>query len=191
MKKTSKHEEIFKTALELIAERGFHGVSMSLIAEKADVGTGTIYRYFKSKDDLITALHRNLEEKISAYISDGYAEDQPLKERYVHLVKKIMMYFITYPLHYRYMEQFFNSPYGVSLHRERLLQKSGNHDILTNVFVHGIQQHIVKDLPKAVLFSLTIGPIISLTRYHALGLAEIDDTLVGKITEACWDGVKR
>lgn len=164
---------------------------MSLIAEKAGVGAGTIYRYFQSKDDLIMTLHRELEEKISIFLRDGYTEDKPLKERFVYLVRKIIQYFIAHPLHFLYMEQYFNSPYGVSLHRERILGRSGNHDILMDIFVRGIQQRTLKDLPKAVLFSLTFGPIISLLRDHALGLVNLDDMLIEQVTEACWDGIKK
>lgn len=191
MEKLSKHDEIFKAALELIAERGFHGTSMSLIAEKAEVGAGTIYRYCKGKDDLITALHRELEESIRAYIYDDYSADKPLKERFVYLVTKIIRYFIENPLHFRYVEQYFNSPYGASLHRERLLGRSGNHGNLMNIFDQGIQQQTLKNLPRTVLFSLTIGPVISLVRNRASGVEELDDILIERFTEACWDGIKR
>jgi AcrR family transcriptional regulator len=62
MKNSDKRAEIIRAALELIAEHGFHGAPMAMIAEKAGVAAGTIYRYFESKDILITELHRELEE---------------------------------------------------------------------------------------------------------------------------------
>jgi hypothetical protein len=94
------------------------------------------------------------------------------------------------PLHFRYMEQYFNSPYGISLHRDRLLGKSGNHDILMDIFDQGIRQRVLKDFSKAVLFSLAFGPMISLMRDHILGFVVLNDTLIEQITEACWDGIK-
>jgi len=57
MKNSDKRAEIIRAALELIAEHGFHGAPMAMIAEKAGVAAGTIYRYFESKDVLITELH--------------------------------------------------------------------------------------------------------------------------------------
>ena len=65
MKTSDKRSDIMQAALELIAERGFHGAPMAEIAEKAGVAAGTIYRYFENKDVLITELHQELEEKIS------------------------------------------------------------------------------------------------------------------------------
>ena len=89
------------------------------------------------------------------------------------------------------MEQYFNSPYGISMHRDRLLGKSGNHDILMDIFEQGIEQQILKEFPKAVLFSLAFGPLILLMRDHILGFVILDDSLIEQITEACWDTIKR
>ncbi|PKN38280.1 MAG: TetR family transcriptional regulator [Deltaproteobacteria bacterium HGW-Deltaproteobacteria-2] len=190
MEKTDKHDDIVRASLELIAEHGFHGVPMSMIAKKAGVGAGTIYRYFKSKDALITELHQELEAKISASLRQGYSEDQPLKERFLYLIRELLRYFIAHPLHFRYMEQYFNSPYGISLHRDRLLGRSGNHDILMDIFAEGIEQQVLKELPKAALFSLAFGPLISLMRDHILGFVNLDENLIKQATEACWDGIR-
>ena len=47
-----KREAILQAALELFAERGFHGTSVPSVAERAGVGAGTIYRHFESKEAL-------------------------------------------------------------------------------------------------------------------------------------------
>jgi AcrR family transcriptional regulator len=191
MKSSDKRDEIMKAALELIAEHGFHGAPMAMIAEKAGVAAGTIYRCFESKDILITELHRELEEKISATLLEGYPVERPLRERFLYLIRELLRYFIAHPLHFRYMEQYFNSPYGISLHRDRLLGKSGNQDIVMEIFREGSSQQILKDLPLVVLFSLAFGPLISLIRDHTLGFICLEETLIQKISEACWDGIKR
>jgi AcrR family transcriptional regulator len=177
--------------LELIAEHGFHHAPMAEIAEKAGVAAGTIYRYFESKDVLISELHRELEDKIMAVLQEGYPSGRPLRERFLYLIRELLRYFITNPLHFRYMEQYFNSPYGISMHRDRLLGKSGNQDILMDIFEQGIEQQVLKEFPKAVLFSLAFGPLISLMRDHILGFIILDDPLIKQITEACWDAIKR
>ncbi|MCX5841805.1 MAG: TetR/AcrR family transcriptional regulator [Deltaproteobacteria bacterium] len=190
MKSSDKRDEIMKAALELIAEHGFRA-PMAKIAEKAGVGAGTIYRYFESKDVLITELHRELEEKISTTLLEGYPVERPLRERFLYLIRELLRYFIAHPLHFRYMEQYFNSPYGISLHRDRLLGKSGNQDIVMEIFREGSSQQILKDLPVVVLFSLAFGPMIFLMRDHIFSLIVLDEALIKQTTEACWDGIKR
>ena len=191
MKISDKRGDVMQAALELISERGFHGAPMAEIAEKAGVAAGTIYRYFESKDLLITELHRELEDKIMAVLQGGYPSGRPLRERFLYLIRELLRYFMTNPLHFRYMEQYFNSPYGISMHRDRLLGKSGNQDILMDIFEQGIEQQVLKELPKAVLFSLAFGPLISLMRDHILGFIILDDTMIKQIAEACWGAIKR
>jgi hypothetical protein len=77
------------------------------------------------------------------------------------------------------------------MHRDRLLGKSGNPDILMDIFEQGIEQQVLKEFPKAVLFSLAFGPLISLIRDHILGFIALDEALIEKASEACWDAIKR
>ena len=191
MKSSDKRADVMQAALELMAEKGFHGAPMARIANKAGVGAGTIYRYFESKDVLINELHRELEKKIMAVIQEGYPFGRPIRERFLYLLSELLRYLIAHPLHFRYMEQYFNSPYGISLHRDRLLGRSGNQDILMDIFEEGIAQQILKDLPVVVLFALAFGPLIPLVRDNTQGFVILDDTLIRKTTEACWDAIKR
>jgi len=191
MKTSGKRADVLQAALELIAERGFHGAPMAEIAGKAGVAAGTIYRYFENKDVLITELHRELEDKISAKLKEGYPAESPLRERFLYLIRELLRHFIKNPRDFSYMEQYFHSPYGISLQRDRLLGKSGRHDIVMDIFKEGNSQQILKDLPVVVLFSLAFGPLISLIRDHALGFVNLDEVLIKRITEACWDAIKR
>jgi AcrR family transcriptional regulator len=191
MKTSDKRDDIMQAALELIAEQGFHDAPMSEIAEKAGVAAGTIYRYFENKDVLITELHRELEYRIMAVLHDDYPSGKPVRERFLYLIRELLRYLIANPLHFRYMEQFFNSPYGISMRRDKLLEKPGNHDILMEIFEEGISKQIVKDLPVVVLFSLAFGPLIILMRDHIFGFVVLDESLVNQITEACWDAIER
>jgi len=113
-KKTNKRDDIIHASLDLIAEYGFHATPMSLIAEKAGVGAGTIYRYFESKDVLIADVFAELEARITAWITEGYADAKPLRERFIHLCEKLLRYFLDNPVHFRFMEQYYNSPYGAA-----------------------------------------------------------------------------
>lgn len=71
MEISDKRSKIMQVALELLAEHGFHRVSMSMIAEKANVAVGTIYIYFAGKDELIDELYLDLKKKIVAALQDG------------------------------------------------------------------------------------------------------------------------
>lgn len=189
--KPAKRAEIVRAALEIIAEHGFHGAPIAAIATRAGVGAGTIYRYFANKDLLIAALYQEVEERLFPFVLQGYERQRPVRERFLHLGKALLRYFIANPLDFRYVEQFHNSPYGAALRRDRLLRKRENRDVFRELFEDGIAQQVMKDLPLTVLFALAFGPIFSLARDHILDFTALDADLIAKAIEACWDGVRR
>ncbi|MBL0715240.1 MAG: TetR/AcrR family transcriptional regulator [Desulfosarcina sp.] len=52
MKKDSKHQRIVEAAARVFAHRGFARASIAAIADQAGIGKGTVYSYFRSKEDL-------------------------------------------------------------------------------------------------------------------------------------------
>jgi AcrR family transcriptional regulator len=185
-----KRDEIIGAALELIAEHGFHGAPMAMIAERAAVAAGTIYRYFESKDDLIRETFSYLEAKMLTFVMAEYPGEFLIRERYLHISHKLVSYFIASPMEFRFIEQFHNSPYGVACRRDKLLGIKDK-DLVTELFEEGRKQLLIKDLPLPILFALTFGPLITICRDHILQFIELDDQLIAKTVEACWDAVKR
>ncbi|HEY4743095.1 MAG TPA: TetR/AcrR family transcriptional regulator [Desulfuromonadaceae bacterium] len=190
MSKPDKRKEILRATLELIAEQGFHGAPMAMIAEKAGVAAGTIYCYFKSRDALITELYQAIEERMTAYLQEGHAADAPIRERFLHLCTGLLRYFIAHPLEFRYLEQFHNSPYGAAFRRDTCLGKS-DHNLYMQLFEQGIEQRVIQDVPLIVLAALTFGPMISIMRDHILGFVMLDDRLIERIAASCWEALRR
>jgi AcrR family transcriptional regulator len=191
MNKTDKRADIMDVALNLIAERGFHDSPMALIAKQAGVAAGTIYLYFESKDELILALHRDLESRINEMILKEYPAEESIREKFLYMNRKLLKYFMEHPLHFRYMEQFFNSPYGMSHRKERLLEKSDRNRMMIDIFEQGTRQEILKALPMPALFALAFGPLPSLLRDHIFGFIHLDEEMIEEVTQACWDAIKK
>ena len=55
-KKTVRRESIIQAAIEVFSRKDFKGASISEIAQKAGVADGTIYQYFKNKEDLFFSI---------------------------------------------------------------------------------------------------------------------------------------
>lgn len=62
---TDKRERILAAAATLIVRNGLQ-CSMAEIASTAEVATGSLYNYFKSKDDLIRGVYQRLTEEAAA-----------------------------------------------------------------------------------------------------------------------------
>lgn len=190
MAKPDKRKEILRAAVELITEQGFHGAPMAMIAEKAGVAAGTIYCYFKSRDALITELYQEIEERITAYLQDGYEAGTSIRERFLHLTAGLLRYFIAHPLEFRYLEQFHNSPYGAAFRRDRCLGRA-DHNIYMELLEEGVGQEVIQDLPLVALAALTFGPMISIMRDHTLGFVMLDAPLIERIAASCWEALRQ
>jgi TetR/AcrR family transcriptional regulator, repressor of fatR-cypB operon len=191
MEKSNKRDDILQAALELIAEHGFHEAPMSVIAQKASVGSGTIYIYFKSKNDLIDEINLMLEKNILTVIEKDYPSGKNIKERFFHLSKTVITYFIANPVHFRFIEQYFYSPYGEARHKERLSGENEEFDIFSQLIEQGIKEKVIKDLPVFMHFALAFGPVVILARNHVFGMVELDDVQINQAIEAFWDAIKR
>jgi AcrR family transcriptional regulator len=51
-------ERLVRAALELFTTRGYHETTTPLIAARAGIAEGTIYRHFASKDELLNEIYR-------------------------------------------------------------------------------------------------------------------------------------
>jgi AcrR family transcriptional regulator len=190
MAMSDMRKKIISATLDLIVENGFQGATIAMIADQARVAVGSIYLYFKSKDDLICKTHAYLEGQMLASVMADYPEGRPIRERFLHVGLKLVNYFIASPMELLFIEQFHNSPYGVACRRDRIFNKEGK-DIIRELFDEGLQQQILKELPQQILITLTFGPLIGICRNHILHYIELDEPIITRTIEACWDAIRR
>ena len=103
--------EIMDAAIEVISEKGFKGSTTKEIAEQADMAEGTLYNYFKNKDDILMSIaeryssyKRNLDvstdvSSVQEFITNLYAvsanfnKSQHLDER--RILRTLLPEFLT------------------------------------------------------------------------------------------------
>ncbi len=61
----SRQEEILTAAVSVFSEKGYAGATTSEVAKAAGVAEGTIFRYFKTKKDLLTAIVVKFAQSVS------------------------------------------------------------------------------------------------------------------------------
>ncbi|MDA3959012.1 TetR/AcrR family transcriptional regulator [Oceanispirochaeta sp.] len=62
-------ENLIQAVTQVIQEKGFQGVTLELIAEKAGISKSTLYNYFKNKDDMLTQTTNLLVKEYMQYHS--------------------------------------------------------------------------------------------------------------------------
>jgi len=79
-------EEILSAAEKVFAAKGFFPTTMSEIAETAEFGTGTLYKYFKSKEDLYFTLIDEKTDEINRLVKSELLQKTSAIER----IKKVL-----------------------------------------------------------------------------------------------------
>jgi TetR/AcrR family transcriptional regulator, fatty acid metabolism regulator protein len=64
IKEGNKEEDILRAAIEVFAETGYHNAKMSKIAEIAEVATGSLYVYYKNKEQILLKIFDVVWEKL-------------------------------------------------------------------------------------------------------------------------------
>jgi len=88
----SHRREILNAALALFAEHGFHNISMQQVAEKAEFSIGSLYNYFRNKEDIYRSLLRELADAFHEATSEAVesGDDAVTKLRnYVVAMRKV------------------------------------------------------------------------------------------------------
>jgi AcrR family transcriptional regulator len=62
--KKKKRSEIRDAALEIFARKGFENTTVQEIADKANISKGTIYLYFKTKEDILDAASQEILQQL-------------------------------------------------------------------------------------------------------------------------------
>ncbi|HEX2938441.1 MAG TPA: TetR/AcrR family transcriptional regulator [Ruminiclostridium sp.] len=90
--KTEKRKKIADAARELFTEFGYKSVSMDQIAQKAGVAKGTLYLYFKDKNDLLNQLVDELFGSFKDFIKNVENNKLQLIQELHEIVYNFLMY---------------------------------------------------------------------------------------------------
>ena len=186
-----KQVAILNAALELFSEHGFHDAPMAQLAESANVGVGTIYRYFKDKDGLIQSLYNDVDESLQQAIIEGVDSTVSTQEQFKKIITNLLCYLHTHPAVFIFLEQYYHSPFGLEKKREKRLTEKTSQS--SNSFARLLAESsgkTIKPLPIPLLHALAFGPVLFLLRDTNAGLVEMNEAVIEMVTDGCWDAIK-
>jgi AcrR family transcriptional regulator len=77
----ASRDQLYRTAIRLIAAKGYEATTMRDIANETDVSVGLLYRYFPSKRGVVLALYENLSAEYAARAANMTAG--PWRDRFM------------------------------------------------------------------------------------------------------------
>src|SRR5712692_5861530 len=83
-KSEDKRNAILSAATQVFAERGL-GAPTAAITSAAGIAEGSLFTYFKTKDDLINALYREIKLELADVMMSGFPRKQRVRSRLRHV----------------------------------------------------------------------------------------------------------
>ena len=168
----NKPVEILQAALELFVAYGFHGTPTSKIAAKAGVANGTLFHYYKTKDELVIALYVDTKEKMAAYLEAGLVKETTLEGKFRSIFIHSLQWALANRMAFQFIQQFHTSPFLSKISPGEIEKQLEGHFILLG---EGIKAGIIKPLPIPLIYTMITSHVFGLFQYLSVSdLSEAD-----------------
>jgi TetR/AcrR family fatty acid metabolism transcriptional regulator len=97
LKATDKHQRILDAAVKVFASKGFFQAKVSEIAREANVADGTVYLYFKSKDDILISIFEVKMREAIARFREAALREKDARSRLLCLIRMHLEEFQSHP----------------------------------------------------------------------------------------------
>lgn len=183
-----KREAILDAALELFAERGFHGTAVPLVAERAKVGAGTIYRYFESKEALVNALYQLWKGKLAAAVMSDFPFDAPVRRQFHVFWRRMAEFVRSYPRAFSFMQLHHSAP---CLDPQSRQIESALVMQAATFLEHTTRQQVTKDLPPNLLIAIVLGAFVGIFQGSCDGHLVMTDEVLDQAEACVWEAIRR
>lgn len=183
-----KRERILAAAARLIVENGLQ-CSMSAIADEAGVATGSLYNYFKSKEDLVLGVYGRVAASMTERLVVTHDASTSHRDRIRHYIAEYINFIWEDPQRARLFDYFTNTP---ALSGAELIGLFTAFTTYSNAMLAaGKTAGVVRDAPEALMASFVRGAIRNTLKRRRdnpepLTLAERQ-----QITSMCWDAIAK
>ncbi len=185
-KSEKKKQQIIKAAIKLFVEKGIHATPVSLLAKESNVAVGSIYTYFKSKEELVNVIFNDiLNEEISS-MSDGYDKSESVYNRFSHIITKLINFMIDNPEKFKFMHFYAFSP--VILDEISSENCSKNHP-LEDILNLGKAEKIIKDFNNEDLFFQIYGGVSAVFSWKLFNKIAVNDKEIKNLIDMSWDAI--
>lgn len=178
---------ILKSVLKIVNREGFYHLNMKKVAAEAGVAAGTIYLYFKGKEDLINALYKMILQEFNSSVLEGFDENKPVKDNFYEMLNRALSYYLNQPDNFSFIEQYTYAPFLFKENQEE------NFLLLMPIYKmmhYGKKKNIIKDWPDSILLAMIHGSLNTIIKLHLAKKTNLqDENMRLKFYDSVWETV--
>lgn len=182
-----KHHRIMDAALELFAIRGYPATAVPEIAKAAGVATGTIYRYFETKEDLLNTLYQRWRSHFNDSILAPAPDGLSVEGAFGLIWRRMIGWMRDYPLQTIFLEQHYLKPF--------LSDESREHD---GVYIAGAEALVamaidtgdIRPMPPGLVTAMVWGTAVGMSKLEHSGNLVLDEAAISHAEKNLWNAIK-
>jgi AcrR family transcriptional regulator len=186
-KDEDKLKAIAAATFTLVEQTGLSGLTMAAIAREAGLATGTLYVYFKSKEELLVALYEQAKTETAAMLMQGDDPALPFKTRFQRMWQNWLEHRLSHYAQVVFMEQYVNSPWFGEESRNLSARLFGK---WLDLIETAKAQQILKNVPTPLLISSFGGSVRETANLLRAGTLAHSKAHLTMAFGLCWDGIK-
>jgi len=146
-KSEDKRNAILSAAIQVFAERGL-GAPTAAITTAAGIAEGSLFTYFKTKDELINALYRELKLELADAMMSSFPRKQSVRHRLEHVWNGYVQWGIANPDQQKVLRQI---QVWSGLTQESKQAGSAPFNEMQRMTEDAVTQRIYKDIPQTLI----------------------------------------
>lgn len=179
-----KSDAILDAALELFESRSYGATPVPLVARRASVGAGTIYRYFPGKAGVVNALYQRWKSALAAAIVDGTELAGPADVVFERIWRRLCAFAVTNPSAFAFLETHHHRPYlDATSRRISELLDGSMADLVAAWQVAGV----VRIGDPALMVAQVYGGLVGVVRAHRDHDAPLPPDLADQTLDGAWN----
>ncbi|MCP2029732.1 AcrR family transcriptional regulator [Flavobacterium sp. HSC-32F16] len=186
-----KREKILKSVLVLTGRQGLASVTISGISKTAGIAAGTLYIYFKNKEEAVQLAYAAVEDKMAQAMYREFDINVPIKQS----LKQIYFNMLNYRLqHYDetvFIDQYQQSGYIQLNFEKQLTEYERQNKPLYDLLEKGKKEGIIKALDAIILISFFDGTVRSCSTGIIQKLFPLNQQLIDDCFDMIWRGMSQ
>ncbi|MEP6803294.1 MAG: TetR/AcrR family transcriptional regulator [Flavobacterium sp.] len=184
-----KKEKILNSVFVLTGKQGLASVTISGISKTAGIAAGTLYIYFKNKEEVVQLAYAAVEDKMTQAMYCDFDINVPIRQS----LKQIYINMLNYRLN-NYDETVFIDQYQQSVYiqinfAKQLAEYEKQNKPLYNLLEKGQQEGIIKAVDAIILISFFDGAVRSCSTGIIQKLFPLNQQLIDDCFDMIWRGM--
>lgn len=184
-----KREKILKSVYTLTGRQGLASVNISGISKIAGIAVGTLYIYFKNKEEVVQLAYAAVEDKMTQVMYSNFDINKPIRQSFKQIYINMLNYRLQNYDETVFIDQYQQSGYIQINFSKQLAEYESQNKPLYDLIEKGQQEGIIKAVDAIIIISFFDGAVRSCSTGIIQKLFPLNQKLIDDCFDMVWRGM--